>query len=451
MADNVRFLTWQEVLDQMLSFLPPQWRANFTGKIFKRLLVSFSLSVEALYGFLSHVLRMAIVATSEGQWLRQLVAGYGMTAYGGVAAVAAVRFLRYSPATAIITIPAGTQVQTSAGIVFATNSSATIQIGQTSALVVSTCTQVGTTGNISGGAINAMRSPILGIDEVSNPDPAVGGQNAESDASIKARVPQHLAMLHRATIPATEAAILAQRDLFPSVVAFITERQSNLPGYIRGVLSDGSGGDLFRPGTWTTTDLPGVWYVTRSQAPNGLVQVGWPCRRFGTVSRATDGAEVWNPSDSALSVSQDNYRWFYDSTNGRLYAKATGQDLNSLDLVVYQGVIWQAVQELETRWVAAGVMVDVIVPLVSRIAFILSYALEPGYVAATVEAALSAAIFSYVAGLQMGAAVQVEDIYAALAGVPGAGAILLISPATNVEIDRNQIARVASVQVIRRG
>ena len=451
MADNVRFLTWQEVLDQMLSFLPPQWRANFTGKIFKRLLVSFSLSVEALYGFLSHVLRMAIVATSEGQWLRQLVAGYGMTAYGGVAAVAAVRFLRYSPATAIITIPAGTQVQTSAGIVFVTNSPATIQIGQTSALVVSNCTQVGTIGNISGGAINAMRSPILGIDEVSNPDPAVGGQNAESDASIKARVPQHLAMLHRATIPATEAAILAQRDLFPSVVSFITERQSNLPGYIRGVLSDGSGGDLFRPGTWTATDLPGVWYVTRSQAPNGLVQVGWPCRRFGTVSRATNGAEEWNPSDSALSASQGNYRWFYDSTNGRLYAKATGQDLNSLDLVVYQGVIWQAVQELETRWVAAGVMVDVIVPLVSRVAFTLSYALEPGYVAATVETALSAAIFSYVAGLQMGAAVQIEDIYAALAGVPGAGAILLISPATNVAIDRNQIARVASVQVIRRG
>lgn len=451
MADNVRFLTWQEVLDQMLSFLPPQWRANFTGKIFKRLLVAFSLSVEALYGFLSHVLRMAIVATSEGQWLRQLVAGWGMTAYGGVAAVAAVRFSRYTPATTAITIPLGTQVQTSSGLIFSTNSAATIHIGQTQALIVSNCTQVGTVGNISGGAINAMRSPILGIDEVINPDPAVGGQNAELDASIKARVPQHLAMLHRATIPATEGAILGQPNLFPSVVNFITERRSNLPGYIRGVLSDGSGGDLFRPGTWTGTDLAGVWYATVAQAPNGLIEVGWPCRRFGVVSRAADGKELWNASDSALTVSQGNYRWFYDSTNGRLYARATGQDLNTLELVLYQGVVWQAVQELETRWVAAGVMVDVIVPLVSRIAFILSYALEPTYVAATVETALSAAIYSYVAGLQMGQAVQVEDVYRALAGVPGAGAILLISPATNVAIERNAIARVASVQVIRRG
>jgi hypothetical protein len=69
MADP-RFLTWQEILDQVLSFLPPEWRANFTGKILKRLLVAFALSMEGLYAMIAKVLRLAIIATSEGRWLR---------------------------------------------------------------------------------------------------------------------------------------------------------------------------------------------------------------------------------------------------------------------------------------------------------------------------------------------------------------------------------------------
>jgi len=88
MTDNVRLLNWQEILDQMLSLLPPQWRANFTGKILRRLMVAFALVMEALYGLLAKVLRLAIVATSEGETLRQLVAGFGMTTYGGIAPVA---------------------------------------------------------------------------------------------------------------------------------------------------------------------------------------------------------------------------------------------------------------------------------------------------------------------------------------------------------------------------
>jgi uncharacterized phage protein gp47/JayE len=451
MADNVRFLTWQEVLDQMLSFLPPQWRANFTGKLFKRLLVAFSLSMEGLYGFLSHVLRMSILATSEGQWLRQLVAGFGMSANAGIAAVAAVRFERYGATTTAVTIPAGTAAQTSGGLIFTTNSSATLAIAQSSTLVVCTCSQPGTVGNVTGGSINALRSPIVGIDNVINLDPAVGGADPEADASIKARVPQHLAMLHRATIPATEAAILGQPALFPSVVSFITERRSDLPGYVRGVLADASGGDLFRPGTWQTTDLPGTYYVVTSQTPQGLIEVGWPCKRFGVVSQATDGSELWNPSDSAVTVSQGNYRWFYDTSNNRLYARGNGGNLNSLEMVIYAGVVWQAVQELETKWVAAGVGVDVIVPTTSRVAFILSYALEPGYTASTVEAALAAAVNSYVGTLRMGQTLEVEALYGVLGGVPGAGGVLLISPATNVTVERGYIIRVASVQVIRRG
>jgi uncharacterized phage protein gp47/JayE len=152
-----------------------------------------------------------------------------------------------------------------------------------------------------------------------------------------------------------------------------------------------------------------------------------------------------------VTVSQGNYRWFYDTSNNRLYARGNGGNLNSLEMVIYAGVVWQAVQELETKWVAAGVGVDVIVPTTSRVAFILSYALEPGYTASTVEAALAAAVNSYVGTLRMGQTLEVEALYGVLGGVPGAGGVLLISPATNVTVERGYIIRVASVQVIRRG
>lgn len=451
MTDRVRFLTWQEVLDQVLSFLPPQWRANFTGKILKRLLVAFALSMESLYGLLARVLRLSILATSEGRWLRGLVAGFGMTANGGIAAIAAVRFERWGDTTNPVVIPARTAVQTETGLIYLTQATTTLQSNQFVVLANCVCTRVGAIGNIPGGQINALKTPIQGINVVTNPDPAVGGADPESDASIKQRVPRHLAMLHRATIPATEAAIVAQPVLFPEVVSFITERRGTLPGYVRGVLSDASGGDLYRPTTWNATDIAGVWWVATHEPPQGLIEVGWPCIRFGVLGRDQAGAEVWSPSDSAFAVGQGDYRWFYSSTDGRLYARARGANLNTLDLVLYSGVVWRAVQELQQRWIAAGVGIDVIVPKTVRVAIALNYALEPGGVTATVEAAIEAAIQTHVGKLLMGAPLELDSLYAILGAVPGAGGIVIDAPLSNVAIAPGEIIRVGSLTVVRRG
>lgn len=451
MTDRVRFLTWQEVLDQVLSFLPPQWRANFTGKILKRLLVAFALAMEGLYGLLARVLRLSILATSEGRWLRGLVAGFGMTANGGIAAIAVVRFERWGDTTNPVVIPARTAVQTDTGIIFLTQEETTLQANQFVVLVSCTCTRVGAIGNVTGGRINALKTPIQGIDAVTNLDPAVGGADPEADASIKRRVPQHLAMLHRATIPATEAAILAQPALFPEVVSFITERLATLPGYVRGVLSDASGGDLYRPTAWVATDLPGVWAAVVHEPPQGLIEVGWPCIRFGVVERDQQGAEVWQPSGSAFEVGQGDYRWFYSSNNGQIYARAKGADLNTLDLVLYSGVVWRAVNELQQRWIAAGVGIDVIVPMTVRVPIALNYALDLGFTVAAVDAAIATAINSHIARLPMGNPLEIDSLYAVLGAVPGAGGIVIDSPEGNIAIAPGEIIRVASITAVRRG
>lgn len=453
MADNVRFLTWQEVLDQLLSFLPPQWRANFTGKVLKRLFVAFALTLEGLYGLLAKVLRLSIISTSEGRWLRLLVRGIGMSAYGGVAAVAQVQFIRWGDTSTAVQIPSGTEVQTDDGQTFLTNEAATLQIGQNLVSVACTCTVPGTRGNVLPGKIISLRTPIQGINEVTNPDPATGGQDPESDASIRARVPQHLALLHRATIPATEAAITSQRDLFPEVVSFTTERRSGIPGYFRGVLSDASGGATYRPTTWTAE--PGLvgtyWTPVSFPTVHGLVLAGWPCIRFGEISRDASGEEVWAASESAIATSLGNYRWFHDVAAGRLYARADGGDLNTLNLTIYAGVVWRALRELEQRWVAAGVGIDIIVPFVQRVAVVLTFTLEPDYVESAVRTALQDAVNGYLSSLRVGQALELENLYTRLNAVPGAALILVTAPESNVQPARDEILRSQSVTVIRVG
>lgn len=449
MSDNVRLLNWQEILDQMLSLLPPQWRANFTGKILRRLMVAFALVMEALYGLLAKVLRLAIVATSDGETLRQLVAGFGMTTYGGIASVAWVQFERWGDATNPVTIPAGTIVQTDNGLNFAVLAETTLQAGAAFVLVQCQCQRPGAAGNVGAQRIIALRSPLAGIDAVSNPDPAVGGADPEGDLAIKQRVPQHLAMLHRATIPATEAAILSQQDLFPEVVAFVTERRVGLPGYVRGTLADASGGQVFRPGPWQT-DTFGQWCPV-AMPVYGLIEVGWPCKRFGTVERGPDGAETWNPSTSVAEVSQGNYRWWYDAQLGRLYARADGCDLNTLDLVLYAGVVWRAVRELETRWVAAGVGVDVVVPKPVRVPVRLSYALAPGYDSTTVETGLQNAVADYLSNLAMGQSATLSGLYQAIAPVTGTTEALIAAPEEAVTVLNTEIIRPGVITVEREG
>jgi uncharacterized phage protein gp47/JayE len=445
--DNVRLLTWQEILDQMLSLLPPQWRANFTGKILRRLMVAFALVMEALYGLLAKVLRLAIVATSEGETLRQLVAGFGMTAYGGIAAIAWVRFERWGDATNPVEIPVGTVVQTDNGLNFAATDGTTLQAGEAFVLVRCECTRPGAVGNVGAQRIIALRSPLAGIDAVSNPDPAVGGADPEPDLAIKQRVPQHLAMLHRATIPATEAAILSQADLFPEVVAFVTERRVGLPGYIRATLADASGGQTFRPGPWQ--DSPFGQWCTVPMPVYGLVEVGWPCKRFGDLVRGDDGAEEWLPSPSPADVSQGTYRWHYDANLGRLYARANGQDLSTLDLVMVSGVVWRALRELETRWVAAGVGIDIVVPRPVRGAVALTYGLAPGHSEDLVETALQQAAVDYLSELGMGQSATLSGMYQALARVPGTTETLITTPEASVTILNTEIIRPGGVTVER--
>jgi uncharacterized phage protein gp47/JayE len=446
---NPYFLTWQEVLDQLLSFLPPSWRASFTGKVLKRLLVAFALATEALYALLARLLRLSIIATSEGAWLKALVAGLSMTSYQGTAATVAVEFRRYS-AGGTVAIPQNAKVGAVYGQSYQTVLAVVLPDQERSVLVPCRCTEPGSQGRIRAGEIISLITPVAGIDEVSNPNDAEGGLDPESDAEIKARLPKHLATLHRATIPATENAIALNREQFPEVRSFLTQRNYGTRGYFRGILSDYSGSDLYRPGRWTAVG-GGVYFVpTGLTEVNGLVAAGFPCQRFGIPERLPDGEEIWRASTFVAEVEAATWRFCHDRALGRLYAKADGQDLNNFNITIYSGVVWRVLRTLETEWAANGVFLDVLVPFTVKAEVNLTYTLEPGYRQTDVETALRNTVSSYVRGLQLGQSLELEGLYSAIALIPGAGGVLVVEPISNISVPADSVFRLSRVPQISR-
>ena len=84
------------------------------------------------------------------------------------------------------TIPPGTQVETETGIVFVT-----IIFGITdetgSVTIEAECIELGTIGNVSAGNISKIKTPVAGIDSVTNPLPFRSGRNIETDYEQRAR------------------------------------------------------------------------------------------------------------------------------------------------------------------------------------------------------------------------------------------------------------------------
>ncbi|MCD8487905.1 MAG: baseplate J/gp47 family protein [Desertifilum sp.] len=361
-----------------------------------------------------------------------------MSAYPGTRSVVVVRFSRYRVGDSV-TIPAGTEVGAINGMVFRTTEDALMTEGQQSIQISCVAIAPGREGNVNAGEILALVLPIAGVDEVVNLAPAVGGFDAESDSEVRRRLPLHIESLHRATIPATEYAIRLNRTVYPEVIDFVTQRSFNVPGYFRGILSDVSGGDLYRPVDWVPLEN-GVYQTTVTHKfIHGLVAAGFPCRRFGIVDRDIDGAELWKPCASSFEVALGTWRWFHDSTTNRLYARAEGQDLNSMSLTLYAGVMWRALRYLELEWAANGIHLDVIAPSLVRGVVSISYRLEPGHLATKVETDLNRAIGTYIAGLRIGNDFELEGIYAALNTVPGAAGVRLISPSTNISVPSESV------------
>lgn len=149
------------------------------------------------------------ILTAEGSALSQIVLSMlpgGRQA--GTKATGVILFTRPTAAPSDITIPAGTicaaTSETGSLIEFTTDEVVVLAAGQTTAYVEATAISAGSTGNVSAGTIQTIRTPIVGILSCTNDAPFTGGTDRESDTDLRERALYTIWVNGRATIPLME-------------------------------------------------------------------------------------------------------------------------------------------------------------------------------------------------------------------------------------------------------
>lgn len=137
--------------------------------------------------------------SKTGKDLDNFLALFGFGRQQGVGATGFVTFRRTTTSNYDIPIPRGTQVKASAvsiagteGVVsdirFYTSESVTLRAGDTSVIAPIRALIVGIAGNLAAGLITEfVNTPILGITEIINEIPTLGGLNVETDDELKIR------------------------------------------------------------------------------------------------------------------------------------------------------------------------------------------------------------------------------------------------------------------------
>lgn len=91
-----------------------------------------------------------------------------------------------------VTIDEGTEVKDGPGadaITFATTAELVVSGGTTTGTVDAECTETGTDGNVGADTLTELGEPISGVESVTNPDPASGGDDEETLDSLEDRAP----------------------------------------------------------------------------------------------------------------------------------------------------------------------------------------------------------------------------------------------------------------------
>lgn len=108
------------------------------------------------------------------------LSNYGITRSLGTPASAPLTFTLIAPFNSNISIPAGTQVQTAGGILFATQSALVFPAGAISGTVNAIATSIGSAGNVASNQITQLIQPLSYVQAVTNLAAATGGSDEET-------------------------------------------------------------------------------------------------------------------------------------------------------------------------------------------------------------------------------------------------------------------------------
>lgn len=205
---------------------------------------------------LKRILLLCRLATSTGSDVDSFTTDYGMSArLQAVKAFGAVTFSRLISAPTPVFIPVGATVSTydnsisfeviadTANVNYdGARQGYTIAANTTSVGVTVRAKTAGKIGNIAANTLTVIGSNLIGVDGVTNAAAYTNGQDAETDAEMRARFVKYIASLARATKGAIEYAIIITQNNLKYVVKENVDINGVAKlGYITIVIDDGSG------------------------------------------------------------------------------------------------------------------------------------------------------------------------------------------------------------------
>jgi len=175
-------LSFSAMIEQMAATLQGTATALIdltVGSVLRALLEASASVALWLQWLILQVLSMTRAATSTGPDLDTWMADFSLTRLPAVASAGIVTFSRYTPGiTATILVGTGVRVtqgtQTFAVVAQASNpawngiTGYSLLAGVSSVDVPVAASQPGSAGNVQGGAIGLLSSPIVGVDSVTN-------------------------------------------------------------------------------------------------------------------------------------------------------------------------------------------------------------------------------------------------------------------------------------------
>lgn len=165
------------------------------GSVVRTMLEAAAAELEELYLQIFIGLKEAIPVATYNT--------FGFDLLPAATASGLVRFSASGPAAAAIPIPLGTLVQVPGRTTtYATQTDASIAIGQTHVDVLCAASEPGSASNVGANAITKLVGSIAGVVSVTNQAPLVNGRDIETESDRLARFRDYIRTLARGTISA---------------------------------------------------------------------------------------------------------------------------------------------------------------------------------------------------------------------------------------------------------
>ena len=225
-----------------------------TGSVLRAILEANASVGLWLQWLIMQVLSATRAATSAGPDLDSWVGDFGVTRLPAQSAATTLTFSRFTPGFAA-TIPVGAQAKTGDGTITFTvladptnaafnalTNSYTLAASASSLSVTAQALVPGTAGNVLAGAVSLLATAMPGIDAVTNPATAAGGQEAESDAALRSRFTNFIDSRSRATPAAVAYTIESLQQGLTYVLAENADPSGRTRlGFFTITVDDGSG------------------------------------------------------------------------------------------------------------------------------------------------------------------------------------------------------------------